>query len=242
MNIVIPMAGRGKRFTELGFKAPKPLIPVHGRPMYSWAVDGLPLDSTTRLIFVCLKEHLSTSDLERDIFERYGRFAPKIVCLDEVTEGQACTVLTARDYINAGEELLVFNADTYCRTTIRRTLSRLDAKVAGVLDVFKAPGEHWSFARVDGHGRVLETAEKKRISEWATTGLYYFRDGRDFVRNAEAMIGENERSNGEFYVAPVYNRMIAEGADIRINPVEEIWVLGTPEELRAFEKSRTLQS
>ena len=72
MNVVIPMAGRGKRFAECGFKEPKPLIPVLGRPMYSWAVDGLPLDATSRLIFVCLREHLEGSALEADIRRRYG--------------------------------------------------------------------------------------------------------------------------------------------------------------------------
>jgi dTDP-glucose pyrophosphorylase len=105
-----------------------------------------------------------------------------------------------------------------------------------VLDVFSAPGDQWSFARIDAGGRVLETAEKRRISQWATTGLYYFRRGRDFVRHAEAMIAAGERSNREFYVAPVYNRMIAAGADIRANKVEHVWVLGTPEDLARFER------
>lgn len=239
MNIVIPMAGRGKRFAELGFRDPKPLIPVLGKPMYSWAVDGLPLDSATRLIFICLKDHLAGSELEKDIYDRYGRFAPEIIGLDEVTEGQACTVLTARERINTQDDLIIYNADTYSQTTIKSALATLDMDVAGVLDVFQGRGDHWSFARVDAHGRVLETAEKRRISEWATTGLYYFRTGRDFVSNADAMISENERSNGEFYVAPVYNRMITQGADIRINPVEKIWPLGTPDELRDFEKARS---
>lgn len=241
MNIVIPMAGRGKRFGEVGFKDPKPLIPVLGKPMYSWAVDGLPLDAKTRLIFICLKEHLASSRLEHDIEQRYGQFEPEVISLDAVTEGQACTVLTARDHINSPDELIIFNADTYCPTTIRDTLAKFDTPVDGVLDVFRGQGDHWSFARTDADGRVVETAEKRRISEWATTGLYYFREGRDFVFHADEMIRNGERSNGEFYVAPVYNRMIAVGANIRINPVEKIWVLGTPTELSAFEAFRRSQ-
>ena len=50
------------------------------------------------------------------------------------------------------------------------------------------------------------------------------------------MIAANERSNNEFYVAPVYNRLIAAGADVRANPVDEVWVLGTPEDLDHFER------
>ncbi len=104
--------------------------------------------------------------------------------------------------------------------------------------MFPGQGDHWSFARTDASGRVVEIAEKCRISDWATTGLYYFRHGKDFVRQAENMIDAEDRSNGKFYVAPVYNRMIVDGADIRINPVETIWVLGTPEELSAFQIRR----
>jgi UDP-N-acetylglucosamine diphosphorylase / glucose-1-phosphate thymidylyltransferase / UDP-N-acetylgalactosamine diphosphorylase / glucosamine-1-phosphate N-acetyltransferase / galactosamine-1-phosphate N-acetyltransferase len=237
MNIVIPMAGRGSRFAEVGFVEPKPLIPVLGRPMYSWAVEGLPLDSSCRLIFICLREHLESSALGEDIWRRYSEFHPEIISLDKVTEGQACTVLAARDQINSERALLIFNADTYCPTTIKEALRKWSADVAGALDVFRAEGDHWSFALADEAGRVVRVAEKMRISEWATTGLYYFAKGSSFVRHAEGMISSGERANREFYVAPVYNRMIAAGADIRINPVNDVWVLGTPKELTAFERA-----
>ena len=237
MNIVIPMAGRGSRFAEIGVTTPKPLIDVRGKPMYAWATDGLPLSQARKLIFICLAEHLSNQALARDIESRYAAYDPAIVPLDHVTEGQACTVLAARELIQADEPLLIFNADTYCRSTLGQALDELPPGVDGVLDVFRAAGDRWSFARVDAEHRILETAEKRRISEWATTGLYYFRRGGDFLRHADAMIAADERSNGEFYVAPIYNRMIAAGADIRANPVEEVWVLGTPEDLAHFERA-----
>lgn len=203
--------------------------------MYAWATEGLPLSLARRLIFICLAEHLADRALERDIKSRYAQYDPAIVALDEVTEGQACTVLAARELIENDEGLLIFNADTYCPTTLSDALREFGPRVDGVLDVFRAPGDKWSFARIDETGRVLETAEKRRISDWATTGLYYFRRGRDFVRHATAMIAADERSNNEFYVAPVYNRLIAAGADIRANKVERVWVLGTPEDLAHFE-------
>lgn len=235
MNIVMPMAGRGTRFAQIGLTTPKPLIDVRGKPMYAWATEGLPLARATKLIFICLAEHLSDRALERDIKSRYAAYAPVIIALDHVTQGQACTVLAARELIDNDEPLLIFNADTYCRTTLGQALESLPPQVDGVLDVFHADGDRWSFARLDGQRRVLETAEKRRISDWATTGLYYFRRGRDFVRHADAMLAANDRSSNEFYIAPVYNRMIVAGADIRANPVDQVWVLGTPEDLARFE-------
>jgi dTDP-glucose pyrophosphorylase len=235
VNIVMPMAGRGSRFAQIGIATPKPLIDVRGKPMYAWATDGLPLEQATRLIFICLREHLA--ELKADIDERYADRNPTIIALDEVTRGQACTVLTAREYIDNDDPLVIFNADTFCRTSLGAALAALPAEVAGVLDVFRAPGDKWSFAKVDGQMRVQETAEKRRISEWATTGLYYFRRGSEFVRHADAMVSAGTRENNEFYVAPLYNRLIAAGADVRANPVEDVWVLGTPEDLAHFERA-----
>lgn len=236
MNIVIPMAGRGSRFAEVGVQTPKPLIDVRGKPMYAWATESLPLSLAKRIVFICLAEHLEDLRLRQDVEARYGRLDPLIVPLDHVTEGQACTVLCARELIDSDEPLLIFNADTYCRTGLDESLPGLERSVDGILGVFEAPGEKWSFARVDARGRVVETAEKRRISPWASTGLYHFTRGRDFVRYADAMIRDGERVNGEFYVAPVYNRMIADGADIRVDVAKEVWVLGTPEDLGYFEE------
>ncbi len=234
MNIVMPMAGRGSRFAEPGVSTPKPLIDVRGRPMYAWATDGLPLAQAKQLIFICQREHLANCHLERDIRTRYERYQPIIVPLDEVTQGQACTVLKAAQWIDTSDPLLIFNADTYCPTTIMDALDHWGSDVDGALDVFEAEGDRWSFARLIDEDRVVETAEKKRISAWASTGLYYFQRGQDFVRHATAMIAQDQRVNREFYVAPVYNAMIAQGAKIRANRVSEVWVLGTPEDLGRF--------
>ncbi len=235
MNIVMPMAGRGSRFADVGFTLPKPLIDVRGRPMYAWAMDSLPLELAERVVFICLAEHLRERALADDIRTRYAAHDPIIIGLDRVTAGQACTVLEARDVIDNDAPLLIYNADTFCKTRLGEHLREWPASVAGVLGVFEATGDKWSFVRVGDHGRVVETAEKRRISNWASTGLYHFARGRDFVRHADAMIAADERERGEFYVAPVYNRLIAEGGEVRIDVADEVWVLGTPEDLASFE-------
>jgi UDP-N-acetylglucosamine diphosphorylase / glucose-1-phosphate thymidylyltransferase / UDP-N-acetylgalactosamine diphosphorylase / glucosamine-1-phosphate N-acetyltransferase / galactosamine-1-phosphate N-acetyltransferase len=236
VNIVMPMAGRGSRFADVGQKLPKPLIPVRGRPMYAWAMDSLPLSLARRVIFICLDEHLRDTPLADDIRNRYANLNPVIVALDHVTEGQACTVLEARDHLVADEALVIYNADTYCRTNLDRRLATGGERVDGIISVFDAPGDKWSFARTDEKGRVLETAEKRRISNWATTGLYHFSKAGDFVTHADAMIAANERERGEFYVAPVYNRLINAGGKVIIDVANEVWVLGTPEDLADFEQ------
>lgn len=234
MNIVMPMAGRGSRFADVGYRVPKPMIEVKGKPMYAWAMDSLPLTLARRVIFICLDEHLKGFGLEEDIHRRYAHLAPLVIPLSKVTEGQACTVLEARKHIDVAEPLIIYNADTWCRTGLDASLPTLPASVAGVLGVFEAPGDKWSFARTDATGRVVEVAEKRRISNHASTGLYHFASGAEFVREADAMIAANDRVNNEFYVAPVYNRMIAQGREVRVDVAKEVWVLGTPEDLAHF--------
>lgn len=234
MNLVMPMAGRGSRFADLGYRVPKPMIEVKGKPMYAWAMDSLPLRLAHRVIFICLDEHLKGFGLEEDIRRRYAQLEPVILSLSKVTEGQACTVLEARAQIDRDEPLIIYNADTWCRTGLEQTLPALPPSVAGVLGVFEAPGDKWSFASTDASGRVVEVAEKRRISNQASTGLYHFTSGAEFVAEADAMIAANERVNNEFYVAPVYNRMIAKGRDLRVDVASEVWVLGTPEDLAHF--------
>lgn len=236
MNIVIPMAGRGTRFADAGITTPKPLILVRGKPMYAWATDSLPLSLARRVIFVCLREHVEALDLEADIRARYGSLNPLVLAIDGVTRGQAETVLRAREWIDTAEPLLIYNADTFEKNRLATVLPGLPADVAGLWSVFAAPGEKWSFARTDASGRVIETAEKRRISEHASTGLYWFRHGSDFVRLADSAIARDERAGGEYYVAPLYNALIGEGREVRVHVADEVWPLGTPEDLAFFEQ------
>jgi dTDP-glucose pyrophosphorylase len=234
-TVVIPMAGRGQRFVDAGYADPKPLVDVRGRPMYSWAVDSLPVSLVGRLVMVCLAEHLEAYPLEADIRERYGHLDPVVIGLDHVTEGQACTVLEAAEHLEPAGPLVIYNADTWCVTDLEATLAAVGPDVGGVIGVFEAPGDHWSFARLDERGHVVETAEKRRISPWATTGLYHFSRADEFVAHARAAIEADDRVNGEFYVAPLYNRLVDAGRTVLVDRAREVWVLGTPAELAAFE-------
>lgn len=237
MNIVIPMAGRGSRFADVGWSVPKPLIEVLGEPLYAWGLKGLPLEKAERIILIALDELALDATFCDDVRRRFGDHEIEVVRVPNVTEGQACTVLLAREFIDSDERLLIFNADTYQRSS---GLSALidDPSIDGVLSAFRAPGEQWSFVRVDGAGRVVETAEKRRISEWASTGMYYFRRGADYVAAADAMVAEDDRTRGEFYVAPLYNRLIAAGARIAMDVVDEVHVLGTPQAVDEFLRGR----
>lgn len=237
LNIVIPMAGRGSRFANAGYELPKPLIPVHNRPMIACVVDNIRPTRAHRFIFLVLAEHAR----ERGVVELLEALAPgcEIVLVETTTEGAACTVLLARELIDGPAPLMVANSDQWVGCDIDSYLTATDEPtVDGVIMTMWADHPKWSYVRLDADGRVTEVVEKQVVSNDATTGIYNFRRGDLFVSAAERMIERDLRVNGEFYVAPVYNSLIEDGADIRafnIGAAElGMFGLGTPEDLTTF--------
>ena len=236
LNIVIPMAGEGRSFREAGYTFPKPLIDIGGKTMIEVVVNNLKPKCEHKFIFVCLREHYEKYDLY-NIFKRATNNKFEVVQIAGPTEGAACTVLCAIEHINNENDLIIANADQYLELDINGFInSAREGEKDGLIMTFNSSHPKWSYVRVDGNGKVLETAEKKVISNEATAGLYYFRCGADFVKAAQEMIIKNIRHNNEFYVCPVFNEMILEDKNIYIYYIDagRMHGLGTPEDLKLF--------
>ena len=238
MNIVVPMAGRGSRFAAGGYTTPKPLLPLGGRPMVEWIIDNIRPQRNHRFIFLCLADHLSQYP---DVPRALSRICPEsvIVPVGGVTEGAACTVLLARDLIDSNVPLMIANSDQYVSLDINEYLAAGDRPgVDGHIMTFWSDHPKWSYCRLGANGTVTEVVEKQVVSNEATVGIYNFRKGADFVRAADRMIAEGQRVNGEFYVAPVYNKLIEEGQSILVartgHERRGMYGLGTPEDFEFF--------
>ncbi|WP_426110392.1 glycosyltransferase family 2 protein [Massilia sp. PWRC2] len=237
LNIVIPMAGRGSRFASAGFADPKPLIPLHGVPMIQVVIANLTPTVPHRFIFICQREHYVAYGLDRLL--PLWTNDPKVVLLDGVTQGAACTVLAAQQFIDNDDPLMIANSDQYVATSIDAYLYDLtNRQLDGLIMTMTADDPKWSFASTTAEGLVTKVVEKEVISKDATVGIYNFAHGRAFVAAAQEMIDDDETVNGEFYVAPVYNRMIADGHRVGIFGIgsdgEGMHGLGTPADLAAF--------
>ena len=232
-NIVVPMAGRGSRFTEQGYTDSKPFIDVNGKPMIQRVIENLNIefDSNYEFVIICLQEDFDKYDF-RIFDDIIGHTEYKVICLEDVTEGAAQTLLEAKDIIDNDKPMLSFNTDQMIDYDIGtwNHFSQYD----GGIPCFKGDSEDWSYAKCGTDGFVTEVAEKKVISNDATAGYYYWTEGKDFVKYAEQMIEENSRTNGEFYVAPVYNWAIKDGKKIAISQVDKVYELGTPEYLEDY--------
>lgn len=238
INIVIPMAGAGSRFSKAGYKDPKPLIKIVDVPMIQLVVANLTPSKEHRFIFICQQSHIDIYGL----VEKLHRFAPnsEVIGLDGLTDGAACTVLMAEKFIDNDDELMIANSDQYVEVDIDRYLEKIEnEKLDGLIMTMKANDPKWSFAGLDDSKTyVTHVVEKEVISDEATVGIYNFSKGREFVSAAKDMIAKNLRVNNEFYVAPVYNQLIENKKKIGIYNIgkerDGMYGLGIPADLDYF--------
>lgn len=234
LNVLIPMAGAGSRFERAGYTFPKPLIEVNSKPMIQVVIENLNLDAN--FIYVVQKTHRQKYNLDTLL----NLITPncKIVEVDGLTEGAACTALMAKEFINNDDPLFFANSDQFVEWDSNEFMYKMqETGCDGGIVTFKSTHPKWSFAKTNKDGIVTEVAEKNPISEDATVGFYFWKNGSDFVKYAENMIQKNIRVNNEFYVCPVFNQAIQDNKQIRIFNIDKMWGLGTPEDLDNFLKN-----
>lgn len=236
-NIVITMAGRGSRFHDAGYTVPKYEIMAHGRSLFDWSMLSLRefLREPARVIFVCLAENRS-GEYVRSRCAALGLTDVHVLELDGVTDGQATSAWLSRELWLPDAPLLIYNIDTYVEP---QALAPADIRPSsdGWVPCVTVPGEHWSFVALGADGWATDLAEKRRISDHASVGLYWFAHAAAYASAYERYFADPANLvRGERYVAPLYRQLLADGGKVSIADLDPatVHVLGTPAELEAF--------
>lgn len=237
---VIPMAGMSSRFTKAGYTKPKYMLDLKGSPLFDYCISSFrDYFSTDAFLFIARSE----AETESFIEQRCGQLGIKkfeIVILDAPTQGQAETVALGleRSKISDGAGITIFNIDTI-RPDYKHPSNSIAAS-DGFLEVFSGEGDNWSFAELESESSnsVIRTTEKDPISQWCSTGLYYFSSKHAYL-NLFTEYSKTEASKcggGEYYIAPMYNLLIADGKSVKVNKIEanEVLFSGIPEEYEAL--------
>ena len=231
MNLILPCAGLGSRFKEKGYDLPKPLIDVFGKPMIERVYNCFDRNLFKKVIFLCLESH----EKDYNISSVIKGFCPDaiIVFILEKTEGALCTALLAAPLWDNDEPLTIANSDQLI------TLDRYTDFNRNSLSTFFCwdRNSKWSYCETN-YNKVLKVVEKEAISECANTGIYHFSSAAIFRKYANIMIEQNLRSKGEFYIAPIYNLLIADEIPVYHNVCEYFVGLGTPEDLEKFKNDK----
>ena len=104
---LIPMAGEGQRFIDAGYTTPKPLIDINGLPMVVNAANSLP--EADQWIFVCRESHIKSANIDKVLMQCFP--GALILTVNQLTAGQVCTCLLARDYLRMDDQLTIGTCD-----------------------------------------------------------------------------------------------------------------------------------
>ena len=241
MNILIPMAGSGIRFENAGFKKPKPLIDVDGKPMIQYVVENLlDNDINGKFIFVVQEDH-KKHGVEKVLKTLVSDC--EILYVPELTEGQLCSAFHAEHLIDNDEPLLIVNSDNFFIWNGYDFKEKIkDSGVDGTIVTFNDPyhRSHWSFAGVDSNDIVTQVCEKNPISDHALAGAFVWNRGKDFIKYGKHLIEKKITVNGEYFIAPVFNEAIQDGRTIKNYKIETMISMGTPSELEIFKKWKSM--
>jgi HAD superfamily hydrolase (TIGR01509 family) len=234
LQIVIPMAGAGNSFKKAGYKFPKFLIDVAGKPMIQWVTENI--NAEAKFIFI-----LNEADYKKyNVQHMFPLLVDniEIITIKGETEGAPQTVLAAEKLINNEKPIAIINADQFMVWNSNEFFYAMAAdECDGGMVTFDSTHPMYSFVKTGEDGFVTECAEKKPISRHATAGVYYFRRGKDFVKGAKKMIKKKITTNGQYFICPVYNELIAQGMKIRKYEIDKVWSFALPEELDYFVKN-----
>lgn len=237
MNVVGLFAGDSNVFQEAGHLYPKNLVEIDEQPLVQHVLASQPLLTEPGTNFVCLiraeeNRRFHTADVVRLLAPRAN-----VVEVPDKTGGAACTAMLAIEATDPDAPLLVLNGDVVIDVDVRPVLADFEARgLDGGIAVFRAVHPRWSYVRVDEGGEVVETAEKRPISDLATLGYYWFRRASDFWAAAQRMIVKDAHVDGRFYVCPAYNEMVLAGGRIGISEVAPArhHSLATPQGVAAY--------
>ena len=237
IQLVIPAAGLGSRFKEVGVLAPKPLILIDGIPMILWVVSNFNLESGDSVIVVCQKSDAFPQALAKYLC--HLPFSIRFIEIEGITTGPASTVGLALQELNPDIPLIVANSDQYVSHDLSEfVLSVRNSEYSGTILTMQASGNKWSYIRRDENGAIVEVVEKNEISSEATVGVYAWSQPKFLEESIEYLKVQNLLINGEYYVAPSYGHLILQELPIGVFSVGKHGVtvhgLGTPQDLEDF--------
>lgn len=232
VDYVVCAAGAGTRFAKNGINSPKPQIVLKSKSFLEHSLDSLDLKDDDHVIVITQKSHKVASPKQL-----VGKINPNTKCswleIEGLTKGQLDTFLKAKHLLSPSRPVAIWNCDTYFNSKKLNSLIE-DNTVDGIVPCGIMPGEQWSFFKVDENMVLLEAREKRRISEWASVGYYFFRDSNRLIKYAEELLSKDPEGATEHYVSLVYPLYIADGLNIKVCEVEQFRPFGSIDDVLKY--------
>ncbi|MDC0396924.1 sugar phosphate nucleotidyltransferase [Candidatus Pelagibacter sp.] len=239
---LIPLAGRGSRFMKLGYKDPKPLIEVSGKPMIIQAANSLP-DSQNQT-FVILKEHIKKYPLEKIIKSEFIK--AKITSIDEVTKGQAITCSMGLQDVDINSPLLIAATDNgmiYDNNKYQKLIE--SNNVDAIIFTFrhhassKNNPQMYGWVKTDNKYNAEKVSVKVPISntpyeDHAIVGTFWFKKVQYYNQGLQNLLKKKITINNEYYIDSLMDELIKLGFNVKVFEVNDYICWGTPDDYKTF--------
>ena len=218
MNIIVPMAGRGKRMRPHTLTVPKPLIPVAGKPIVQHLVEDLAGMCDEKIDEIAFVIGDFGKEVEEDLIAVAESLGAKgKICYQEEALGTAHAVLCAADSLK-GNVIVAF-ADTLFRADFK-----LDASADGVIWVNQVEDPSaFGVVKLSNDNTITDFVEKPTefVSDLAIIGIYYFKDGENLRKEIEYLIDNDIKDKGEYQLTNALENMKNKGLKFTPGPVIE---------------------
>lgn len=235
INLVMPMAGAGSRFKDMGYNMPKPLIMIKGFPFFYWsALSVTKKINIKHLIFIVLNEHCEMYGIDSSIRQYFPDAV--VIKIPNIFPGAVYTAMEGIKAINNKYPVIINDCDHMfrCSALEETVIKNNGIKGAGLL-TFESDIPRYSYVKYDGE-RIMGTVEKEVVSNHAICGAYIFQDKNLFLRYSNEYV--KDCPYNECFISGVFNLIAKDG--IPINEYELDWHVeyGTPEEYEFAMKSK----
>lgn len=238
INLVIPMAGLGSRFSQAGYSRIKPLLPIEDKLMISVVLNNLASERLSRVVIVT-REEIMQELIQESFVPNSLSNKISLVGVSELPKGPAETAYLAKKYIDPELPVVFANSDQFLVGGIEGFYRKLlEIPNGGILITSSDSDPKWSFVEFDDTGKVVGIREKKPVSETITVGIYGFDNFHSFESALNAARANKDTVNNEYYVGPLYNSLISESWQLHIQDCgdvgKEFFGLGIPDDLNLF--------
>ena len=235
IHLIMPMGGAGSRFFKDGFVIPKPLIELNGKPFLYWATHSITdYIDVADVTFVVLQEHIDNFEIDK-VIKNYFPDA-RLEVIPQILNGALLTCLYGIKNINDDSPIIFNDCDhAFCSSSFNDYCKVGDfEKFDGGLLSFESNDPKYSFLQMDETGNVINTVEKRAISNHAICGAYYFKNKEIFRECSNEYLDKCQYS--EYFLSGVYNVMANKKLRIENFTCDFHIPFGTPEEYYVAEK------
>jgi glucose-1-phosphate thymidylyltransferase len=218
MNLIIPMAGKGKRLRPHTLTTPKPLIPIAGKPIVQRLVEDIAEVTPEKI----LKIGFVIGDFDEEIKDQLRKIAKEVGAeahfyVQETAEGTAHAIACANEILE-GKVTVAFS------DTLFRADFKLNPEDDGIIWTKKIDNPSaFGVVKTDTSGIITDFIEKPQefVSDQAIIGIYYFKKGEDLRNEIDHLIKNNIRGGGEFQLTMALEALKEKGTNFTVGTVNE---------------------